>query len=313
MIRLTDGECGFINEENMMSVVNDEADHTAEQAVGSSGAGIVDEALSGAEQDGTAVGEEALNVVASIDEALTVAAEGLRNVANGGIQPAEAPKQKAAQTSEDQVPNAAKDQARGARVAVDEPVLIENQGGDGGLTPQPERCAETEEETSTSVLEGYIPLAEVISQDDLNLIRATKVEGLFAETCGLSKRWADSQETKQAVAQIEAGVRKLAAILHMEVNERWRQAGERLEELQQCHVEVEEARAKAQSIIEELYRLKEECAITLDAATKGCREAGLLCENARKAKQRAEAGMQAAQVAANQARTGAGGERNLKR
>ncbi|UCF32804.1 MAG: hypothetical protein JSV78_10770 [Phycisphaerales bacterium] len=306
MTRLTDRECGFIDEENMMSVVKDEANDTAEQVVGSSAAGIADEALSGAEQVGTTVRGKTLNVAASIDEALAAAAEGLRNVANGGIQPTEAPKQKAAQTSEDQAPNVPEDQARGARVAVDEPVLIESQRGDGGLTPQPEPCAESEEETSTTVLEGYIPLAEVISQDDLNLIRVIKAEGVFAETSGPSTLWADSQGTEQAVAQIESGVRKLAAILHMEVNERWRQAGERLEELERCRTEVEEARAKAQSIIEELYRLKEECAITLDAAAKGCRETGFLHKDARKTGEHARADMQAAQVAASQSRWEAG-------
>jgi hypothetical protein len=299
--RLTDRECGFINEENMMSAVNDETDETAIQVVGNRGAGSADKVMSGAEQDGTTGVAEALNVAASIDEALAAAAEGLRNVANRGIQPAEAPKPIAAQTSEDQAPNAANDQARGTRVAVDEPVPIENQGRDGAPTPQRKRCAESEEETSTSVLEGFIPLAEVFSENGLNLTCATNAEGLFAETCGLPERWADSQETEQAVAQIEAGVRRLAAILHMEVNERWRQAGERLEELERCRIEVEEARAKAQSIIEELYRLKEECAITLDAAGGGCQAAPLLRKDVRKAKQRAEADMRAAQVAANQA------------
>lgn len=283
-----------------MSVVKDEANDTAEQVVGSSGAGIAEEALSGAEQVGTTVRGKTLNVAASIDEALATAAEGLRNVANGGIQPAQAPKQKAAQTSEDQVPNAAKDQARGARVAVDEPVLIKNQGGDGAPTPQREQCAESEEETSTSVLEGYIPLTDVVSENDLNLIRAVKAEWLFNKTSELAGLSAGSEEVEEAVVQIERGVRKLAAILHMEVNERWRQAGERLEELERCRIEVEEAQAKAKSIIEELYRLKEECAITLDAAGGGCQAAALLREDVRKTRQRAEAGMQAAQVAANQ-------------
>jgi hypothetical protein len=306
VIRLTDGECGFINEENTMSVVKDEANDTAEQVVGSSTAGIAEEALSGAEQVGTTVRGETLNVAASIDEALATAAEGLRNVANGGIQPAQARKQKTVQTSKDQVPNAANDQARGARVAVDEPVLVENQGENGAPTPQQERCAESEEETGTSVLEGYIPLTDVVSENDLNLIRAVKAEWLFKKTSELAGLSDGSEEMEEAVVQIERGVRKLAAILHMEVNERWRQAGERLEELERCRIEVEEARAKAQSIIKELYRLKEECGITLDAAAKGCRETGFLREDARKTGQRAETGMQAAQVTANQAQAETG-------
>jgi hypothetical protein len=115
VIRLTNGECGCINEETTMSAVKDEADETAIQAVGSRGADSADKVMSGAEQDGTTGVEEALNVAASIDEALASAAEGLRNVADAGIQPPETPKQRAAQASEGQAADAGGTLAPAAR------------------------------------------------------------------------------------------------------------------------------------------------------------------------------------------------------
>lgn len=104
----------------------------------------------------------------------------------------------------------------------------------------------------------------------------------------------------QAVESVEAGIRRLADVLRHDVREQWNQAQAALREIIQGREKAEECCRQAQRTVDELQRLRQTVDVTAGAADLARREAELFREDARRAKERAEASALAAENAARQ-------------
>ncbi len=105
----------------------------------------------------------------------------------------------------------------------------------------------------------------------------------------------------QAVAEIERGVRRLAALLSTEVNDQWQRASGTLEELVRARDEAAELATSARASLDTILRLRADVQSARDEAEIVRQEARLLREDTQRAKLRAEAAAQAAELAADQA------------
>lgn len=108
------------------------------------------------------------------------------------------------------------------------------------------------------------------------------------------------QPVEQTVAEIEAGIRKLAGFLSTEVNGQWKEARGALSEVIDARQEAEQAQQQIISMLEETRRLQKECRTIRDEMDAVRNEAKLIREDTKKAKQRADHSAEAAELAADQ-------------
>jgi len=109
------------------------------------------------------------------------------------------------------------------------------------------------------------------------------------------------ERVERTVAEIEQGIRKLAALLSGEVSDQWRRAQQAFAEVADSRETIAQAGAEVAPIVGEVKRMAEEAKQvqqTLDAARQ---EAQAFREETRRAKERAETSAAAAELAANQA------------
>ncbi len=104
-----------------------------------------------------------------------------------------------------------------------------------------------------------------------------------------------------AVAEIEEGIRNLAALLGSQISEQWQRARGAFAHADATRAKAEEACRKAQDMVEEIDRARGEARIARDDADIARREAKMMREDARRAKERAETSANGAELAADQA------------
>ncbi len=109
------------------------------------------------------------------------------------------------------------------------------------------------------------------------------------------------ERAERAVADIQNGIRKLADLLSSEVNDQWRCAKNAVADIVAARVQIDQGHRAVQAILDETVRIREETAIARSEADVARREAKLFREDARRAKERADASAAAAELAANQA------------
>lgn len=109
------------------------------------------------------------------------------------------------------------------------------------------------------------------------------------------------ERVQHAIAAIEQGVRKLAALLGTEVNEQCHRAQEALADVGLQRDRISEAVREAGTILDELKRVRDETLNTRNQLTTAAGEARQCCEEARRARNRADHSAAAAELAAEQA------------
>lgn len=110
-----------------------------------------------------------------------------------------------------------------------------------------------------------------------------------------------SERAEHAVETIEEGIRKLTAIMQSEVREQWNIARSAMIDIVASRNASQQTLRDAQSLLSEIRRFHHEAAGARDATDVDRREAGLFREDARRAKERAEASAAAAELSADQA------------
>ncbi|MCH7873510.1 MAG: hypothetical protein IID33_17570 [Planctomycetes bacterium] len=110
-----------------------------------------------------------------------------------------------------------------------------------------------------------------------------------------------AEDVENAVAVIEQGIRKLAAMLKGELREQWTRARNSLDEVNRGRAKIDAECQATREMLEEIARLRDEARMARDEAELARREAKQEREAARVAKERAETSAAVAELAADQA------------
>jgi len=89
-------------------------------------------------------------------------------------------------------------------------------------------------------------------------------------------------QARQAVEEIETGIRKLANVLNTQVKDQWSQASDALGDIVEKRSQLEQKLVDAKEMLEKLDRARKEAAISRDAADVARREAELFRDDLRK-------------------------------
>lgn len=314
-----------IREEIMMSVVNEEAETIARDAleagavdspgvvegsdIADSTASVVDEALD-------AVEAELAQVVGLADETdeVTPAIDDPDQAPESAEMPEDAALPEIDATDEAEVPVETPDTPADAEIDPANTAGIDDAAGTPDA-PEPPGIGDTAESVEQGDPDAPAapddradpPTAEQIppAEDPAAGTEPTTETGHaveeVCETPAHSYAPYAPERAELAVTDIQNGIRKLADLLSSEVNDQWQCAKNAAADIVATRVQIDEGHRAVQAILDQTARIRDEAAIARSEADVARREAKLFREDARRAKERADASAAAAELAANQA------------
>ncbi len=202
------------------------------------------------------------------------------NVADASSEPVETPRPCGTDDPPAQASSTPQDTATGAESESPEP-------------PTPVEDATVpgkSEETDTAASEP-VEVPEPCGSDDLSVQASPTPQDTMTGV----------EHVENAVAAIEHGIHKLAAMLKGELQEQWTRAHKTLDEVNSSRAKIDAECNGTREMLEDISRLRVEARIARDETDLVCRDAKQLREAARVAMERAETSAAVAELAADQA------------
>lgn len=202
------------------------------------------------------------------------------SVADASSEPVEAPGTSGSDVPSAQASSTPQDTASGAESESPEPP-----------TPVEDTVVPGKPEETDTAASEPVEAQEPCGNDDLSVQASPTPQDTMT----------GMEHVENAVAVIEQGIRKLAAMLKGELQEQWTRAHKTFDEVDCIRIKLDEERNATQDMLEGIARLRDEARIARDETDLVCRDAKQLREAARVAMERAETSAAVAELAADQA------------
>jgi len=314
MIRTVDRDFGALRKEIMMSVVNEEAGNIVQEAIASGAAptgktipsdsptGVIPESLDQALAEAEAALAEAAGLASTVADpdvlfhasAETTETKDITADATDGTNanPFEPPEvDVTANTQEASTENT-------EETSTEQAESPNQSDATGGSSTEQEACSSTaseldnvvasetqESDQETGACKAPESLPTPCATGNTNNAPNDENQDIPPGNTAISSpRSTDdytAEHARQAVTEIESGIRRLAHVLSTEVSQQWKQAQEVINHTTSSHEQVMHVHQEAKAMLEEIKRLREEAAIARDAANLARREANLFRDNAR--------------------------------